>query len=336
MSRAAFSRAGLTVKPRLKFRQVLSSFVNPRQAAASFGRAWPVRINGLRRVKSGLGEWRSDASGGASPWRSRRRAAPAGGGGREQGRVGHGSTPSGPRGERDLGNSSATISAGGTGGKISGGFGTSAGAIQVTVTANANLIDAGASALFASIASGVGFATIYGGFGSTASAVSVAGDGSNSYIDIGDGAGHVSLNGSSNAETVVGSFDSTHGALSVFENSGVNDVVVDGTSDTSITVGSGTSGLEVIGGSGSLSIVATDNTSTSTIFGEFYGPSNVSVGAGSLTFILALARRRSPPVLARVPSTPRWPHCSALPVATQPSWVRPAARYIMPAAATKT
>ena len=66
----ASPRSGLTVKPRVKFRQVLSSDVKPRQALS---RAWPLRINGLRRVKGGLGDWRIDPSGGASAWRARRR-----------------------------------------------------------------------------------------------------------------------------------------------------------------------------------------------------------------------------------------------------------------------
>jgi hypothetical protein len=45
----------LTVKPRVKFRQVLSSFVKRRQALS---RARPLRINGLRRVKGSPGDWR--------------------------------------------------------------------------------------------------------------------------------------------------------------------------------------------------------------------------------------------------------------------------------------
>ena len=48
----AFSREGLTVKPRVKFRQAMSSRGKPRQGRSLY------EINGLRRAKGGLGDGR--------------------------------------------------------------------------------------------------------------------------------------------------------------------------------------------------------------------------------------------------------------------------------------
>ena len=48
VSGAAVSREGLTVKPRVKFRQVLSSFVKPPHGRLPFGR-WSQRLRSRRR-----------------------------------------------------------------------------------------------------------------------------------------------------------------------------------------------------------------------------------------------------------------------------------------------
>jgi len=182
----------------------------------------------------------------------------------------------------DAGLSNLVFNSTGSKGLIFGSFSTAT-TVQATLAGNANIVDAGNSALTVTEQAGASNNTIYGGFSGSAAPLTVSDSGNKNTIAVGNSAANVSIAGT--AGIVYGNFSAATG-LSVDVSGGdtngfTDNYIVTGESSASVTASSGTAYLDVVGGSGTLSFLATARNTTSTIFGGS-GNTNVSVGAGSV------------------------------------------------------